>query len=106
MSERGWIWVSLWALMLFAALALLGVFGRHGTGRRCGEHPAADGIITRAELQEVVDRANAIHAKMRTEPHAEYCHKRVDRLIEGVEAMTPGLKDRARVNALVGEAKR
>ncbi len=97
-------WVP-WMVILFAGWALvICVAVSAGKQHVPHAHPAADGIVTRAEIEAMLVQANREHAKQRA--LIEAVHVRVDRLVEGVKALAPELPGTARANVLIEEAGR
>lgn len=92
------------ASVMIAILVMGTLFALDAPSVKPHTHPAADGVVTRAEIEAMLVQANAEYAKQRAA--IEAVHVRVDKLQAGVKALAPELPGRARANALVEEAGR
>ena len=92
------------ALALIALLAIVQCAGGCEAERGPHPHPAADGIVTRAEIEQMLVEANIIHARRRAE--IEAAHVRIDKVIDAVDAMAPQMDGRAKAPKLLQEARR
>lgn len=103
-DRRRGIWVAVPMLLAIGCLLLVTGLAFKAGERDQHTHPAADGIVTRAEIAEMLVKVNREHARMRAA--IEAVDVRVDRLLVGVKAMAPQMDGRSRVPELIEEAGR
>ena len=92
------------ALVLIALLAIVQCSGGCEAERGPRPHPAADGIVTRAEIEAMLVVVNREHSRMTAA--IEAAEVRIDKVIDAVDAMAPQMDGRAKAPKLLQEARR
>ena len=101
---RDWL-VSSAIIVLITGLLVLGALGEQkwGDKPKC-EDPAADGVVTRAEIEAMLVVVNREHSRMTAA--IEAAEVRIDKVIDAVDAMAPQMDGRAKAPKLLQEARR